>query len=825
MNLTEIFARIGDPSPVFEGNGWAAICPAHSDHSPSLRVAIAEGGRLVIKCRVGCEWNAVLAAMGVSAFHELEPVVDDMDRSARPVNDTGALVPVADQAAMAAYLDEASQEIPEAAAQYMARRFGIDPYQAEILGLGFDGGSIHFDLIGHSYHAVPRLVVPFRDFQGVPRGFQSRALVPHKVRWMGPSNPETGVWAPFAFFKADSGLDYCLVTEGPGDGLASFSAGFDSVAIRGAAMAPKVAPYIVEHLRDRPIVLAGDNDDAGRMFNASLASLLLAEGMTVHELILPDGVKDIGEWFERGPESFLEGFQSAVARAPRVMPGAAERASHEEVSEDLGALATDQGLAVFLRDHFDGDLLHSPGLGFFLFEGGHWARDDLNRVRVWCHEAADELDLDAERIYQDTIRALNRTTDADTTPGPYEAAEAAKGLRRGAVRRLRTTYTLSNVLIELAAMSNVAATDFDQHRNLLSVKNGTIDLATGELGPHDRAHLITNQLKMSYVPDAKAPRWEMFLREIMPRSTNEMVDYLQRLVGYGITGFTSEQCFSVLHGRGANGKSVFTDTLSQVFEELTVTTPFSTFEKKMSGGIPNDLAALRGSRLVMASEGGAGNQMAEDVIKRVTGSDLISARFMRAEFFSFRPTFLIMLATNHKPAFRGQDEGLWRRVKLIPFTRFFSPGERDPKLTENLVAEAEGILAWAVRGAASWFEGGMREPGMVTKAVDDYRGVMDALAGFFPGVLDPADEEESIKGSVAYGLYSDWAFEEGVPSSKTWSQAAFYAAMEERGVFRKKRKDGIHLFGVSFPKETPLSHNYSETTSTPSTSIFDRTSQ
>ena len=821
MKLSEIFARIGDPAPVFEGNGWAAVCPAHEDHEPSLRVALAEGSRLIIKCRAGCPWQDVLAALGASSFHELEPIEDDMDRHAAQVNDTGAPVSITEQAQMAAYLETVSEEVPPGGLDYLERRFGIDHYQARLLGLGFDGGDVDYARLGRTYHAVPRLVVPFRDFQGVPRGFQSRALEEHRVRWIGPSNPEEGSWAPYGFFSADDGLDYVLVTEGPGDGLTAYAAGFDAVGIRGAAMAPKVAPAIIEHLQGRPIVLAGDNDDAGRSFNASLASLLLAEGMDVHELVLPSGIKDLGEWHERHPDGFLEDFQASVASAPRLSPGSAQRAAQADEEEDLRGLGTDQGLAVFLRNHFEGDLLHAPGLGFFLYEGGHWKRDELARVRVWCHEAADELEERAFRLYEEALQVLNRTTDEETTPGPYEAAEQARGVRLRAVARLRTTYTLSNVLVELAAMTNVSPDSFDQERHLLAVANGTIDLRTGELGPHVREHLITNCLSMAYDPEAKAPRWTRFLEETMPKSTEAMTAYLRRLVGYGITGYTSEQSFAVLHGSGANGKSVFTDTLSQVFEEVTQTTGFSTFEKKMSGGIPNDLAALRGARLVMASEGGAGNQMAEDVIKRVTGQDLISARFMRAEFFSFRPTFLILLATNHKPSFRGQDEGLWRRVKLIPFSRYFSPEERDAKLTERLVEEAEGILAWAVRGASEWAADGLQEPTLVTAAVEDYREIMDALAGFYPGVLAEA-EGEAIKGSEAYGLYKEWAWEEGIPDSKAWSNRAFYAAMEERGIFRKKRKEGIVLLGVrpSSPSEAPLRDNQSDTTS-----IFTKDSQ
>ncbi|MBC6714265.1 phage/plasmid primase, P4 family [Treponema sp. Marseille-Q3903] len=208
-------------------------------------------------------------------------------------------------------------------------------------------------------------------------------------------------------------------------------------------------------------------------------------------------------------------------------------------------------------------------------------------------------------------------------------------------------------------------------------------------------------------------------------------------MGYALSGDVSEQCLFILWGTGANGKSTFLNVLQYLFGDYACSTMIETFMKKNSEQ-SNDLARLKGARLVTTSEIELGKQMSESLIKTVTGEDDLTARFLYGEYFSFKPTFKIFMATNHKPKIRGADNGIWRRIKMIPFTVTIPPEQRDKKLTEKLIAENSGILNWLIQGYAMWRKEGLgEEPKAVREANNEYRMDMDVVGTFVDSVLCP----------------------------------------------------------------------------------------
>ncbi|UDL14643.1 DNA primase/helicase [Arthrobacter phage KeAlii] len=798
--LADLIATLDDVETT--ADGYLVHCPAHNDSKQSLRLTVSDTGKVLLKCRAGCKNTDVVKALGLTMRDLASMKAGEVDFTSRATSqdvpaspaDVAALAVKLDRYA-AALLDDDAEADAHAAYDYAADRFGVSRDDVERLGLGYAD-----DLGGG-----PRLVVPFRDRDGVPRGFQARALEKDAaVRWLGPKSPDGASWAKVGYFPGSAGFDEILITEGPGDALTSSCAlGFDTLGIRGAGLAANLSVIndLVAMIGGRPVVIAGDGDPSGRRFTAQLAEALVGHEIPVKVLDLPDG-KDLTDWRDEDPAKFYAAAHRAIAKAEPVKSRTAALLAWDEERYSL----TDLGGARYLRDYIESlgsGVRYTEEMGFFLLEEGIWRKDEKQGVRTHAQSVADLV----RNLAREASSAVSGQEDEGIS---QRDKKRAARLNRYAAH-VQTSRGIDAMLRELQAVHGVPASvsDFDQHPDLLACRNGVVDLRTGELRPHDPALLLTRKVDLDYDPNVRAPRWEAFLEEVFP-AYPELPRYMQRLVGYGITGHTREQCFAVLWGTGANGKSVYTDTLTEVFREITTTTPFSTFEDRASGGIPNDLAALKGARLVMAAEGEQGRPMAESVLKRVTGRDLIAARFMRKEFFEFRPTFLLNLATNFKPSFKGQDEGLWRRVKLIPWERYFAPHERDHMLGDKLLAEAQGILTWAVEGAITWYKTGLQDPGVIKNSTKEYRETSDALAGFLPGVFVPDNQAGRVDGKVLFEAYLQWADEENLPGKERWTRRTFFGALEERGLVKRKTNKGIAFDGVRRARQTDMVPDHAE---------------
>ncbi|MBP3040564.1 primase C-terminal domain-containing protein [Bacillaceae bacterium Marseille-Q3522] len=354
--------------------------------------------------------------------------------------------------------------------------------------------------------------------------------------------------------------------------------------------------------------------------------------------------------------------------------------------------------------------------------------------------------------------------------------------------------TFLNSIARAEAMLPISQDELNKDKFKLNCLNGVIDLRTGELINHDRKLLMTKNTNVRYDLDAKCPTWIKFLESIMKDEKGnvkqELIVFLQKAIGYTLTGDTSEQVTFFLWGTGRNGKSTFINIVKDMLGDYGKQTNSDTFTSKMNdNGINNDIARLHGSRFVSAVESEDGQKLSEALIKQLTGGEPITARFLRKEYFEFVPEFKIFFTTNHKPIVKGDDEGIWRRIRLIPFTFTIPKDEVDKQLPEKLRNEIPGILRWAVEGCLKWQQEGLGEPEEVKNATDEYKEEMDLLSNFLEECCVTLPDAK-VPVSEIHKVYMKWAEVNGEYPMK---QRAFSSRLQMRG-FSKRKSTGNKTF-------------------------------
>lgn len=339
----------------------------------------------------------------------------------------------------------------------------------------------------------------------------------------------------------------------------------------------------------------------------------------------------------------------------------------------------------------------------------------------------------------------------------YEGDEKLEKAFQKHLKKTRDYNGKTNMLKEYEHYSPVIPKMLDRNKSVMGCKNGILDLKDGKLYPHDKNAFITKQVPLNYNPNAPEPKlWLSFLNDIFGGNT-ELIRYIQKCVGYSLTGLTIEQCIFFLHGTGGNGKSVFLDIIRYIMGDYaTNIQPQTIMTSQRTGNAPNsDIARLKGARLVTSVEPNEGVFLDEGLVKQLTGDDMVTARKMFAEEFEFKPEFKIWMATNHKPRIRGTDDGIWRRIHLIPFEVKIPEEKKDKNLKYKLVKEAEGIFKWAVEGCMLWRSEGLSKPKSVLDATTEYRHEMDVISSFIDECCTVGNGQ--IKASEIYGAYIKWA--------------------------------------------------------------------
>ena len=375
---------------------------------------------------------------------------------------------------------------------------------------------------------------------------------------------------------------------------------------------------------------------------------------------------------------------------------------------------------------------------------------------------------------------------------------AANCANSGKIRaRLSQASTVTAVeRLARADRRHAASADiWDSDPWLLNTTDGVVDLRTGALAPHDRSLAMTKITTAS--PRGDCPAWLTFLAQVTGGEP-DLQAYLRRVVGYCLTGVTTEHALFFLYGTGANGKSVFANTLTAILGDYATVAPMDTFMATTGDRHPTDMAGLRGARIVTSIETEQGSRWAESKLKALTGGDRITARFMRQDFFEFTPQFKLLVAGNHKPSIRNVDEAMRRRLHMVPFTVTIPRAQRDKRLPERLLAECDGILAWALQGCLEWQQTGLKPPATVLAATDEYFEAEDALGRW---LQERCELGASFIEPTAL-LYASW---------KAWAEAGgefvgsikrFSENLTNRGLAQHREDNARRFRGIRLRQET-----------------------
>lgn len=423
----------------------------------------------------------------------------------------------------------------------------------------------------------------------------------------------------------------------------------------------------------------------------------------------------------------------------------------------------------FAKDH-EGMIKYAAELGWLTYDGCRWAQDNICEV---------------ERLARDTVRGLYAmASKEETTSERLKMVSWAK--RQDCRRGIENMLALARSEFGVTCRADI----FDRNPWLLNTASGIVDLKTGALSAHSSESYLTRLAPAFYLNSIVCPKWITFLDRCMGGNL-ELIDYLQRVLGYTLTGSTEEQCVFIHYGSGANGKSTFLEITRAVFGDYAMNASAETFMSRKGSGPRSDLARLRGARFVSASETESGHKMAEAMVKALSGGDTITARPLYKTEIEFKPQFKVHIGTNHKPKIAGTDPAIWRRIRLVPWLVTIPPEERIKDLAETIVKEeSSGILAWMIQGAMLWQQYGLADPQPVLSATEDYRAEEDVLGEF---LSERTTENPSLRGRGLYSAYVAWCREMG---NQQLTSRNFSNSMRDRGFEPGRDHSGRFFDGI-----------------------------
>ncbi len=717
------------------GQGWVGLCPAHGDTSPSLSISQGDDGRVLLHCHGGCKTKDIVAALGLE-MKDLFPPRAASRAAARPARKVKA------RTVHASFDEAVAVGERVTGGEYIAHW----AYPGDVLR------AVRFDLPGTDGDTgkPDKKVLPMHSAAGGWVIGDPPGLLP---LYRGDELPAAGS---------------VVVTEGEKCCDVAWNVGLPAVTSSHGHQSAKKSDW--KPLAGREVVILPDHDDAGHKYAEDVAAILikLTPPAVVKIVDLPDLAEkgDIVDWIgpdgpmmDRSNEQIIEVVMALAAKAPYWTQPTGTPADAGTKSNAVEVeLCSDVGNAARFTAAARGQFLYCGQSGKWLrYDGRRWVTDDALRV---------------VRLAKTVALDIYKEARAAAAAGKEEQAQRLTKWALASQRRQRLTAMVDLARCELS----VSVGELDADPWLLNVLNGTIDLRTGKMMPHRPEDRITKLAPVTFDPDARCPLWDSFLDTTMA-SEQAKVDYLQRIHGMCLTGDVREQALFLYYGTGANGKSVFLDTLAGLMGDYAAEAAPDLLIERRNQEHPTEQADLCGRRLVVSSETEEGGRLRVQLIKRLTGNARIKARFMRQDYFEFTRTHKLVMATNNKPVVRETTHAVWRRLKLIPFTVTIPDLEQDKELIHKLRAEWSGILNWAIAGCLAWQRNGLDTPEVVDKATAEYEAEQDLLTDFINEHCI-VSKEAFVPRADIYKAYTDWATAAG--ERFTLNKTNFYARLRQK---------------------------------------------
>ncbi|MFA5187097.1 MAG: phage/plasmid primase, P4 family [Patescibacteria group bacterium] len=757
MKFSDLLSKLNGVKALGGADSYQARCPAHDDKSPSLSVSL-EAGKILMHCHAGCSLEQVCSALGI----EVKDLFENPGKGGGQPQPEKPLDP--HRVLPAEYFngsldhfggDAQTWQFPQG--QTIERLY---PYTDE-----------DFNLLYWKVRRVNKEFQFWQDKKGKPVW---NAKGCRRVLYRLPQ-----------VLAARSAGKVIFVTEGEKDCDNVVALGLCATTHDNGAAIKGYDLYVEVLAGAGHVVILADNDVPGLDHAHRLAAVLRNNKVAdLRVVVLPGPGKDVSDWLSAG--GTLADLKRIIKETGQWTPADSPTPDERELLA-LKQSFTDLRNAARLVEKND-NIRYCFGRKKWLVWTG----------RLWRWDEGALITEMAKAVSKDLLtESGGRASDFKK----FAIASAQEPRIRATVALARSEPGIPVSMYEL-----------DRDPLVLNCSNGVVDLRTGELKPHDKANLLTKVTGVEYLPMRLSPRWDRFLTEVFG-GDHDLIDWIQRAVGYSITGETREQVFFFCHGRGANGKSRFLGAIRNAMGSFTggyvVCLPFSTFTNSNPNAIPADLAMLPGARIATASETVGRAAFNEERLKLISGEDPITARNLHESFFTFVSTAKLWLSANDKPRVTDDSPAFWRRVRLIPFLQTFNPGA-EPDLDRKLAEEAPGILAWAVRGAQQWMERGLTgTPECVRVACEEYQEEEDPIANWLDDRcnLSPGSV---IQSKTAYNDYLDWAegYKMSAGKGGALTMTAFGRIMKARFENLKNMRGrfyvGLHLKGTEPTKAEKL---------------------